>query len=49
MRSRPPAAVAPVLVFVVALCAVAHGDTFTNPIVTRGADPWAFQWGGQYF
>lgn len=22
---------------------------FTNPIISSGGDPWAFQWGGQYF
>lgn len=27
----------------------AAAQTYTNPIVPRGADPWVFQWGGQYF
>jgi hypothetical protein len=24
-------------------------ETFTNPIIGGGADPWAVQWKGQYF
>ncbi len=48
IRSGGFAAVVPMLV--VALCAAAaSGNTFTNPIVPRGGDPWAFQFGGQYF
>jgi GH43 family beta-xylosidase len=30
-------------------CACASAQTYTNPIVPRGGDPWAVQWGGQYF
>ena len=26
-----------------------RAQTFTNPIVGGGADPWAVQWKGQYF
>ncbi|MDQ3440443.1 MAG: glycoside hydrolase family 43 protein, partial [Planctomycetota bacterium] len=46
-RRHPFAALVPMLI--AALCAAAHGNTFTNPVVPRGGDPWAFQFGGQYF
>jgi GH43 family beta-xylosidase len=29
--------------------AVLADDTFTNPIVRRGADPWVIRWNGEYY
>jgi GH43 family beta-xylosidase len=43
------AALAFAALFAAVMPTAAIGQTFTNPIVPRGADPFAFQWGGQYF
>ena len=32
-----------------ALAADTGGNTFTNPIVNRGADPWVIRWNNQYY
>lgn len=33
----------------VAIAADSAGNTFTNPIVRRGADPWVIRWNNQYY
>jgi GH43 family beta-xylosidase len=51
-RWRAYARTAAVLVAAVGAAAaprVGRADTFANPIVPAGGDPFAFQWGGQYF
>jgi len=39
----------PLLLLALLLSPCGFADTFTNPVVSRGADPWVIQWHGDYY